>query len=67
MNKNILYGVIKAGAAERDDLYKRFRRVDHPDAEKVYNFHNHCVNDLIKQYKDEGGKRDTSRFEAMDK
>lgn len=61
-----IYGAIKRAARERDYYWTTFAP-DHPGRAKVYNLNNHIVNDLIQEYKTNGGRRDVRQFEAEDR
>ena len=63
-NKTALYGAIKREAAARDEIPALL--ANHPDMEKDYNLHSHTVDDLIRDYKAAGGKRDVSVFQRKE-
>ena len=63
-NKTTLYGAIKREAAARDAIPALL--ANHSDMERDYNLHNHAVNDLIRDYKAAGGRRDVSAFQRKD-
>lgn len=62
-NLNILYRFIKKEAERRDNVYKNFIETNHPDALEIFNFHNGIVNDAIKEYLENGGKREIKKFQ----
>lgn len=67
MKKSTMYRLIRREAAHRDEIYAKFRVGNHPDAEKVYNFHNRIVTDLAVDYLRLGGKRNVSGYLAADR
>ena len=64
---NALYRAAKSEAKHRDEVYSRFLSGSHPDAERIFNFHNSVVRDLVRDYAANGGKRDLSGLIAEDK
>ena len=52
---NALYRAAKSEAKHRDEVYSRFLSGSHPDAERIFNFHNGVVRDLVRDYAAHGG------------
>lgn len=62
-----LYHAAKRAAARREEVYQRFVDNGHPDAGRIYNFENHVVNNLLRDYYAGGGKRNLEYLKAEDK
>lgn len=60
--KSELYAAIKSEAQTRDRVYRAFVEANHPDARRLFDLHNGVVNDLVRDYRAEGGRRPVTRF-----
>lgn len=60
--KSTLYRAIKSAAQDRDRVYRAFVEADHPDARRLFDLHNGVVNDLVRDYRAEGGRRPVDQF-----
>lgn len=55
-----LYGAIKREYADRATAYENL--TGHPDREKDYDLHTKVLEDLIRDYKAAGGKRNVEKY-----